>query len=120
MAIQSSAELQKVSLSTILQDSDLFAQVQPFITEEFFTSQSYKLIYKSLSYYYTKTQKIPSGDELVLAMSTIYNPAYGSIEDAKMELSMLYNFNITDKQFIIEQLTIFIKRNNIENTLKDF
>lgn len=119
MAIKSSAELQKVSLSAMLKDQDLLSQVKQYVSEEFFDNLAYKLIYKSLSYYYTKTNKLPTVSELMIVVGDLFTTNYGSFDDIRAAVSDLYNTQVTDSDFLSDKLSTFIKRNRVESTLKE-
>lgn len=118
-AIKSSSELQSIVLSTIIKDTYILTRVIKHINEEFFVKYSYKLIFRSLKYYYDKYSKIPSLNELLVILADFHKPEYGDVELIKGECISLYNTPRYDESFVIDKLTTFIKRNNVEQTLKN-
>ena len=119
MAIKSSSELQSIVLSTIVKDTYLMTRVIQYINEEFFDKYNYKLIFRALKYYYNKYSKIPSMNELLVLLEEFHKPEFGTIEVLKQEYITLYNTPRYDESCVIDKLTAFIKRNNVEKTLKD-
>lgn len=116
--IESSSEFQGVVLSTIIKDVYMFTRTMRFITDSFFDKYSYKLIYKSLKYYYDKYSKLPSLTELQILISDFHNPQLGDVELIKQECQTLYDTPRYDENFVIDKITTFIRRNNVENVLK--
>lgn len=112
-----SKELQEITMIGLLNDPYLLSKCIPQISEKYFDNKSYKLIYKSLKIYYDKYMKIPSDKELLVVIEGNYKDHYGNIEDIKKDLSELYNSSIPDENFVYEQITEFIRRNNIEQSL---
>lgn len=117
--IESSSEFQDIVLSTVMKNTYMFSRTYRYITEEFYTKYSDKLIYKSLRYYYDKYSKLPSLNELLMVIENFYTQSYGDIEQIKQECKMLYDTPMYDEEFVQDCITKFIRRNNVEKTLKD-
>ena len=118
MRIESSSEFQGVVLSTVIKDTYMFTRTSRFINDTFFDKYSYKLIYKSLKYYYDKYSKLPTLTELLILISDFHNPQLGDVELIKQECQTLYDTPRYDENFVIDKITTFIRRNNVENVLK--
>lgn len=117
--IKSSSELQEIVISTIIKDSYLLPKIIRFINEEFFVKYSYKLIFRSLSYYYDKYSKIPSLPELLVVINDMHKPEFGDVELIKQECISLHNTPRYEETFVIDKLTTFIRRNNVEKVFKE-
>lgn len=116
--IESSAEFQSIVLSTIIKDTYMFTRTCRYITESFFEKYSYKLIYKALRYYYEKYSKLPTLNELQSLISEFHNPQLGDVELIKRECQELYDTPRYEENFVIDKITTFIRRNNVEGVLK--
>lgn len=117
--IESSSEFQDIVLSTVLKDTYMFTRTMKYIDNTFFDKYANKLIYKCLKYYYDKYTKIPTLNEILTLITEFHNPQFGSVEDAKNTCKVLYNTPRYDENFVVDKITTFIKRNNVEKTLKD-
>lgn len=119
MALEgSSQELQEVTIVGLLNDPYMLARCTTEITEDYFSTKEYKLIYKGLKYYYNKYMKIPTDNELLLIMKDNYKEdQYGSFEVARDMLSKLYKSEVPDEDFVYERVISFIKRVRVEKTL---
>lgn len=119
MSIQSSSELQEIVISTIVKDTTLMTKVIRHIDEDFFVKYSYKLIFRALNYYYKKYSKLPRIQELLVIISDMHKPEFGDIEEIKAECTSLYDTPRYEESFVIDKLATFIRRNNVEKTLKN-
>jgi hypothetical protein len=117
--IESSSEFQDIVLSTLLKNTYMFSRTYRYITNEFFDKYSNKLIYKSLRYYYDKYSKLPTLNEILTTISEFYESQYGDLETIKQECRILYDTKRYDEDFVKDKITTFIKRNNVEKTLKE-
>ena len=115
--IESSSEFQRIVLSTIIKDTYMFTRTSRYITEEFYDKYQYKLIYKSLKYYYDKYSKLPSLDELLVVITELINPQICDITTVKQECIELYDTPRYEENFVMDKITTFIRRNNVEKTL---
>lgn len=118
-SIASSNEFQKIVLSTVIKDTYLYTRTSRYITESFFDKYQYKLIYKSLKYYYDKYSKLPSLDELLVVIAELINPQVCDLSSVRQECIELYNTPRYEENFVFDKITTFIRRNNVEKTLKD-
>lgn len=118
--VKGSSELQQVVLSSLLKDSYVLSKVKNDIHISFFDKLSYKLIYKCLIYYNNKYNKLPSLHDLLIVIDDFYSQDFGDKEDVKTDLLELYNLPISSDEFIIDQLTRFIKRRRVEETLSTY
>lgn len=118
--IESSSEFQRIVLSTIIKDTYMFTRTSRYITEEFYDKYQYKLIYKSLKYYYDKYSKLPSLDELLVVITELINPQICDITTVKQECIELYDTPRYEENFVMDKITTFIRRNNVEKTLKEY
>ena len=112
-------ELQKIVLNTILNDSYILAKIKSDIKISYFTKFSYKLIYKSILFYYNKYSKLPTITELTLVIKDLLTDDLCSIEEILKDLKEIYELPISSLEFITDQVTRFIKRKRIEDTLRD-
>lgn len=118
MALEgSSQELQEITLIGLLNDPYMLARCSSEITESYFSTKEYKLIYKSLIFYYNKYLKIPTENELVLVMQDFYREEYGSLDSAKEILNKLNQSEVPDEDFVYERVISFIRRVRVEKTL---
>lgn len=121
MKIENSTELQEISLSVLLKDSNLYGKLKDHLEESFFSTVQYKLIYKSLRYYYSKYSKVPSLNELMVVIVEMYEDKYGDLAEIKSMATTLYNNQqCYDTQFITERLSTFVRRNMVESTFKEY
>lgn len=118
--IQTSSELQEIVLSSILKDPYMLGKVKDDIQVQFFERSSYKLIYKSLLYYYNKYSQIPTLQSLSLTINDLYITEYGSKDDITNDLVALYNTPINNEDFVVDQITRFIKRHRVEDVLSTY
>lgn len=120
MNIESSSEFQRIVLSTVIKDTYMFTRTSRYITEEFYDKYQYKLIYKSLKYYYDKYSKLPSLDELLVVVAEFNNSQVCDLNTVRQECIDLYNTPRYEENFVMDKITTFIRRNNVEKTLKDY
>lgn len=119
-SIESSSEFQRIVLSTVIKDTYMFTRTSRYITEEFYDKYQYKLIYKSLKYYYDKYSKLPSLDELLVVVTEFNNSQVCDTDTVKRECIELYGTPRYEENFVMDKITTFIRRNNVEKTLKDY
>lgn len=117
--IESSSEFQEIVLSTILKNNYLFTHITKHIDDTVFEQYSYKIIYKSVLYYYKKYSKLPSYQEVVVVLQEMVNTAIISLLEVKKTLNELYNLESYDEKFVIDKVTTFVKRSKTEKVLKD-
>lgn len=118
--IKSSSEFQNIVLSTIIKDTYLLTRTVKYIDDTFFDKYSYKLIFQSIKYYYDKYGKLASLNELKMIIGDFHKPEYGDLTAIKGECQALYDTPRYDESFVMDKLTTFIKRNNVEKILKEF
>lgn len=120
MAIDSFDETQKIVLSTILKDSYVLAKVKDDIRIQYFNKFTYKIIYKSVLYFYHKYGKLASELELILVIKDLLTEDVCSLEEIQQDLHELYELPVSSLEFTTDQVTRFVKRKRLENTLKEF
>lgn len=120
MKISNSAELQEIALATLLKNANMYAKVSDTLNESFFTDISYKLIYKCLRYYYSKYKKVPTMNELLVLLIEMHDEKFGDLGQIKQNVLQLYEYTNYDTNFVQEQLTLFIRRNIVESTFKEY
>ena len=120
MAIDSFDEIQKVVLSTILKDSYVLAKVKDDIRIQYFNKFTYKIIYKSVLYFYHKYAKLASELELILVIKDLLTEDVCSLEEIQQDLHELYELPVSSLEFTTDQVTRFVKRKRLESTLKEF
>ena len=113
-------ELQQVTLATILKDSYILAQIKNDIKIDFFDKYSYKVIYKALLYFYSRYGKLPEKTDLIIVLKDLSIDEYGSIEEVKKDLQELYDLPMSSLEFTADQVSRFIKKRRIEDTLTEF
>lgn len=118
--IKGSSELQQIVLSSLLKDGYILAKVKKDIQVSFFDRLSYKLIYKCLIYYNNKYGKLPNLPDMLLVIDDLYISEYGDKEDVKKDLLDLFNLPVSSDEFIIDQLSRFIRRRRVEETLSTY
>jgi len=120
--LRSNNELQELCLSTILKDVYLFNNFKNYITEEFFSVDQYKIIYRALLYFYRKYQNMPQEKELVSVIYDICDPSVErvNIDSIKSCIDDLYNAPDYEEAYVMEKIETFIKTNNIYSTLKTY
>lgn len=118
--VQTSSDLQEIVLSSILKDQYILGKVKNDIQVMFFDKLSYKLIYKSLLYYYNKYSQMPTLQSLSITIDDLYTTEYGSKKDIQTDLVNLYNIPINNEEFVIDQITRFIKRHRVEDVLSTY
>ena len=118
--IESSSEFQSIVLSTIIKDTYMFTRTMRYITEEFFDRYQYKVIYRALKYYYDKYSKLPSLNELLVIITEMNNSQVCDTDSVKSDCMTLYNTPRYEENFVMDKITAFIRRNNVERTLKDY
>lgn len=112
-----SAELQEISLVGLINDPYLLAKCVPEITDKFYSNPIYKLIYNALKRYYSKYLTVPTEKELSVMVSSLHKDDYGKLDDVLSKLHKLYETKISSEDYVYDQITEFIKRNRIENSL---
>lgn len=118
--IESSEELQSIVLSSLLKDSYLYPKTSKYITKEFFSKYTYRVIYDSLKYYYEKYSVLPSRNELLTIISELNDSKVLPSSEVKSECITLYDSPTYNEDFILDTMTSFIQRNNVENVLKRY
>lgn len=118
--VETSSDLQEIVLSSILKDQYILGKVKNDIQVMFFDKLSYKLIYKSLLYYYNKYSQMPTLQSLSITVDDLYTTEYGSKNDIQTDLVNLYNIPINNEDFVIDQITRFIKRHRVEDVLSTY
>lgn len=118
--IKTSSELQEVVLSALLKDSYMLGKVKKDIQISFFEKLSYKIIYKALLYYYNRYSQMPSIQSLIITVNDLYTSEYGDKKDIDSDIINLYNLPISSEEFIIDQITRFIKRHRVEEVLSSY
>lgn len=118
--IKTSAELQEIVLSSLLKDPYVLSKVKKDIQVSFFEKFSYKLIYKSLLYYYNKYSQMPTLQSLLITVGDLYTSEYGDKQSINDDLVRLYNIPINNEDFVVDQITRFIKRHRVEEVLSNY
>ena len=118
--IASSSEFQTIVLSTLMKDDYLYTKTSRYISEVMFDKYQYKVIYKSLKFFYEKYNKLPSLNELLVIISDFLNPEIMSLEDIRLECTTLYNSPSYDENFVTDKILTFIRRSAVEDTLKEY
>lgn len=113
-------DLQKIVLATILKDSYILAKIKDDIRVGYFTRLSYKIVYKSIVYFYNKYSKLPTETELMLVIKDLLTDDICSVEEIQTDLHELYELPFSSLEFITDQVSRFIKQKRLENTLKEF
>ena len=113
-------DLQKIVLATILKDSYILAKIKDDIRVGYFTRLSYKVVYKSIVYFYNKYSKLPTETELMLVIKDLLTDDICSVEEIQTDLHELYELPFSSLEFITDQVSRFIKQKRLENTLKEF
>lgn len=113
-------ETQKVVLSTVLKDSYILAKVKDDIRISYFTKISHRVIYKGILYFYSHYGKLPSELELTLAIKDMKPDEICSMEEIQQDLRELYDLPVSSLEFTTDQVSRFVKRKRLENTLKEF
>lgn len=120
MSIESSGEFQSIVLSSIMKDAYLYTRTSRYITNEFFTKYNYRVIYNAIKYYYDKYSNLPTKNEALSVISEINNAEVVPTSEVKSEFITLYDTPKYNEDFVIDKITTFIKRNNVENVLKTY
>lgn len=118
--LETSSELQEIVLSSLVKDYYILGKVKNDIKISFFDKSQYKLIYKSLLYYYNKYSQVPSLQALIITLNDLYTTDYGDKQDIVNELVRLYNLPINNEDFVVDQITKFIKRSRVEHVLNNY
>lgn len=118
--LKTSSELQEIVLSSLLKDSYILGKVKKDIRVSFFEKLSYKLIYKSLLYYYNKYSQMPTLQTLMITINDLYTSEYGNKEEIINEAARLYNIPINNTEFVIDQITRFMRRHRVEEVLSTY
>lgn len=113
-------ELQKIVLSTILKDSYVLAKVKDDIRIAYFSKFVYKVIYKSILYFYNKYSKLPSEIELTLVIKDLLTDDICSMDEIQGCLHELYDLPVSSLEFTTDCVSRFVKRKRVENTLREF
>lgn len=119
MAKGSSSELQKISLVGFVNDVYLLSKCYNEISDSFYSSSTYRLIYKTLKDYYNKYMKLPSMSEHIVMIDKEYTEDYGDKDDIINECKSIYEEKISSEDFIYENVLDFIRRSNIERELNN-
>ena len=113
-------DIQKIVISAILKDSYILAKVRGDIKTSYFTKFTYRVIYKSILYYYNKYSKIPTELELKLVIKDLLTDDLCSIDEVQNDLHEVYELPVSSLDFVTDQVTRFIKHKRLENTLREF
>ncbi|AMM44888.1 replicative helicase [Bacillus phage SP-15] len=119
MALQTSAELQEVVLASLIKDSYLLSSVKSQITEQYFTGANFRLIYKALKIYHDRYSSLPDLRSLIVTIQELYNETFGTLNEIQEKAVSLFNAQQMDDNFVMDRLTTFVKRNKVENALKN-
>lgn len=115
----SSSELQRISLVGFINDVYLLSKCYKEVNESFYSSLSYKLIYRALKSYYEKYLKLPTISELIIMIEKLYTEDYGNLDSIKEECKSIYGEKVASEDFVYENVIEFMKRYNIEKELNN-
>lgn len=113
----SSSELQEISLVTFINNAYLFSKCKNEISESFYESIAYKLIFRALCTYYDKYLAIPNSSDIKIVIRELYTEEYGDIEDIFMTIDKLYSQKITSEEFSENETLEFIRRGKSERAI---
>ena len=113
-------ELQAIVLATVLKDSYILARIKDDVRIQYFTKFTYKVIYKSVLYYYNRYGKLPTETELILVIKDLLTDDICSLEEIQEDLKNLYQMPFSSLEFITDQVARFVKRKRLENALREF
>lgn len=115
-------QLQKVIVSSMMKNAYILELAIPLITESYFPDSSCKLIYRSLSSYYSKYQELPNLNELQVTISELWHESYGVSQDEVLKVTTeLWNEEAQyDENFVRDQLELLIKKVRSAKVLNEF
>jgi len=116
----SSSEIQEFALIGLLHDTYLLAKCIDTITPKYFDNDNYKIIYKCLSDFYRKNQKLPEVIEMCVELEKATNsdPANTlNLTELKDTYKKLNGQKLSSETNAYDEVREFIKRNLIEDSL---
>lgn len=114
-------ETQELIISALVKSSYLFSICKNEITEGYFSDPSCKVIYKSLSSYYTRYNSTPRLNELLIKVEDCYYPTVGvNLSEVKDTCCRIYEIEEPDENFIKDKITDFIRKVRSTSALKNF
>ena len=115
-----SSEIQSLALVGLLHDQYLLSKCIDAISPKFFDNGNYKVIYKCLQDFYRKNQKIPTIVEINAELEKVVNLDVANVlrlDLLKQDCINLYSQSISSEDYVYAQVTEFIRRNRIEDSL---
>lgn len=117
--LETSSELQKLVLSSIINDNNLFGNIIDDLSVNFFSDTNFQFLYKILYKYFKQYGKVPSETELNFLINQNHSPAIGPLIDVVNESQAVYHSKIQNPSFVITAIETFIKRAQFENLLSE-
>jgi KaiC/GvpD/RAD55 family RecA-like ATPase len=119
MAIETSSDLQKIVLTAIMNDPDMFGSIITDMEDSFFSNNNYQYIYKVVSNFFKAYGKIPTDQELLFIVKQDYKPEFGNLTDILSDANDVLGADAPDARFVTTSVERFISRAKFEAFLSD-
>ena len=117
-SIRVTEDHQRLILVGLLKSSYLLSLVLKDLNESYFDDVSCRVIYKALSAFYSAKQKIPTKEELMVAIENKYINLGKTVEEIKTTAKELLAAKVPSEEFVIEKSSTFIRNVRTKRTLQ--
>lgn len=105
----SNVDTQRLIISAFIKGSDLYTQVHKELSDKYFTDPCCKIIYKAISSHYSKYLSIPTYNDILVRIDSVYSDRFGvDIDEVKRVCEELLRYDDSEPIVIRDTLQNFI------------
>ena len=119
--LETSSDLQKLVLTSVINDPNLFGNIIDDLNSNFFSDVNFQFLYKILYKYYKQYSRVPTEQEMNFLINQNYNAGLGlgPLIDVVKDCELVYHSKPANPTFVVSAVETFIKRAQFERLLAD-
>lgn len=111
--------IENVIINNLTHSDEYARKVLPFLKEEYFTDDSYKLFYGIIDEFYQKYNKSPSLESLTVSVSEYENIPEQTFRELKEILKSIRKDQKTDYEWLVDKTEAFCQDRALYNAIKE-
>jgi archaellum biogenesis ATPase FlaH len=109
--------IESIVLTNLIYNEDYSRKVLPYLKEEYFSSQSEKVIYSLINNYINKYNALPSKEALTIDLSNLSNVSEDTFKTAKNDIETFAYDEKTNIEWLLNQTEQFCQDKAIYNAI---
>ena len=109
--------IESVILSNLIYNEDYTRKVLPYLKEEYFSSQTDRVIYSLINKYINSYNSLPSKEALAIDLSNLPNVSEDAFKTAKTDIESLQKDQDTKIDWLLDQTEKFCQDKAIYNAI---